>query len=319
MVKLPGVENLRALIHDLGLPQFDPGPPYPRSLGTFPGGERYRIEIPEVETPAIFCEVLQTAGRLQLPLHRVSQGSGITLLSDCELREMARMGVQHGIEVFLFAGARSSYDVGAPAASERQTAVEHRLRGIEGLVHGLDEVFRAVDAGIEGILAADQGLIVLMDELRRQGKLPANLKIKSSVAVSAVNPAFCRLLERIGVNSLNVATDLTIGMVAAIRQTIQIPIDFYVESPPCYGGLARYQDLPELVRSASPIYLKFGLRNEMSTDPWGEHLTRAALAQARERVRRAALALEVLRRHETVTGDTGASDAIAAKVSMADH
>lgn len=264
---LAGMQDIRALLEASGLPPCDPGPPYPQSSITFPGGERFRVEIPEIETPSVFCEMLQAARRLGVPVHRVSQGTGITLLSDSELRQMVRIGAQEGIEVFLFVGARATHDIGAFAYSERGAVVGKRLRGTEGLVHGLADVFRAAEAGIRGILAADEGLILLIDELRRQGKLPADLKTKSSVAIAAVNPVLCRLLERIGVDSLNVATDLTVGMIVAIRQSIRIPIDFYVESPPEYGGFARYHDMPDLVRAASPIYLKFGLKNE--TRPLG--------------------------------------------------
>lgn len=297
---LGGMQDIRALLEASGLPRYDPGPPYPQSPITFAGGERFRVEIPEIETPNVFCEMLEAARRLSVPVHRVSQGTGITLLSDSELSQMVRIGAQEGIDVFLFVGARATHDIGALAHSGRGAAIGERLRGTEGLVHGLEDVFRAAEAGIRGILAADEGLILLINELRGQGKLPPDLKIKSSVVIAAVNPALCRLLERIGVDSLNVATDLTVGMIAAIRQSIRIPIDFYVESPPAYGGFARYHDLPDLVRAASPIYFKFGLKNETSTDPWGEHLSRAALDQARERVRRAGLALELLRRHEAV-------------------
>lgn len=285
------------LLTELGLPARDPGPPYPASPRRFPDGAAARVEIPEVETPDVFREVLAAADRSGTPVHRVSQGTGITLLSDDELRQMAALGVERGIEVFLFVGARATHDIGAQAYSRRGAGVGLRLRGADGLAHGLEDVLRAVDCGVRGILAADEGLIVIIQQLRRQRRLPDDLRVKSSAALTVVNPQVSRLFEQIGVDSINLATDLSIGMIAAIRQSVTVPLDVYVEAPPDLGGFARYHDLPDLVRCAAPVYLKFGLKNEVSTDPWGEHLRAVALDQARERVRRARLGLDLLRRH----------------------
>jgi hypothetical protein len=62
------------------------------------------------------------------------------------------------------------------------------------------------------------------------------------------------------------------------------------------GGFVRYHDIGELVRVAAPVYLKFGLRNAPGLYPSGWHLEAAAIACGRERVRRAAVGLEHLRR-----------------------
>ena len=285
------------LLTELNLPAFDPGPPYPVSTRRFDDGTAARVEIPEVETPEVFREVLAAADRLQTPVHRVSQGTGITLLTDDELRQMAATGADRGIEVFLFVGARATHDIGAQAYSRRGAGVGLRVRGADGLAHGLEDVLRAVDCGVRGILAADEGLILIIQELRRRGKLPDDLRIKSSAALTVVNPQGCRLFEQIGVDSINLATDLSIGMIAAMRQSVAVPLDVYIEAPADLGGFARYHDLPDLVRCAAPIYLKFGLKNETPTDPWGGHLRTVALDQARERVRRAHLGLALLRRH----------------------
>jgi hypothetical protein len=59
----------------------------------------------------------------------------------------------------------------------------------------------------------------------------------------------------------------------------------------------RHYEIPELVRVAAPIYLKFGLRNAPGLYPSGQHLEAAVLALSRERVRRAAIGLGILRRY----------------------
>jgi len=53
----------------------------------------------------VFREVLEAAKALKVPIHRVSQGSGVMLLTREEIREMARMGQEERIEVCLFCGA----------------------------------------------------------------------------------------------------------------------------------------------------------------------------------------------------------------------
>jgi hypothetical protein len=59
----------------------------------------------------------------------------------------------------------------------------------------------------------------------------------------------------------------------------------------------RHYEIPELVRIAAPIYLKFGLRNAPALYPAGQHLESAVLSLSRERVRRAAIGLGLLRRY----------------------
>ena len=51
----------------------------------FPDGGQYRIEIPSVEGPRVFREVLAAAKEHKVPIHRVSQGSGIMLLTKDEI------------------------------------------------------------------------------------------------------------------------------------------------------------------------------------------------------------------------------------------
>ena len=51
------------------------------------------------------------------------------------------------------------------------------------------------------------------------------------------------------------------------------------------------------MRLAAPVHLKFGLRNSQALYPSGGHLSAVALSTARERVRRAAIGLGILRRY----------------------
>src|SRR5438270_2624740 len=72
----------------------------------FPDGAHYRVEIPSVEGPEVLAEVVKAADQHGVTVNRVSQGSGAMLLSLSELREMAHIGADAGLEVSLFVGPR---------------------------------------------------------------------------------------------------------------------------------------------------------------------------------------------------------------------
>ena len=73
---------------------------------------RYRIEIPSVEGPRVLEAVLDEASRRSVPVRRVSQGSGVMMLTDAEIRELATLGADAGVEVSLFLGPRGAWDTG---------------------------------------------------------------------------------------------------------------------------------------------------------------------------------------------------------------
>jgi hypothetical protein len=233
------------------------------------------------------------AGQIQ----RVSQGSGIMLLADSEIREMAAIGQREGIEVSLFVGPRAGWETSATARTPGGAVVAPRVRGADQLVYAIEDVRRAVALGIRGVLVADEGLLWVLDEMRRAGDLPAGLVIKISVMMGSANPAAFKLLERLGAGTLNVPTDLTLAQLAAIRQATDLPLDVYVEAPDDVGGFIRHYEIPELIRVAAPVYVKFGLRNAPNVYPAGTHLEATALALTRERVRRASLGLAMIQRY----------------------
>ena len=150
---------------------------------------------------------------------------------------------------------------------------------------------RAVCLGVNSILVSDLGNLMVMGTAKKNGDLPADLIIKTSVMMAPCNPVSARLLQDLGATTINIPSDLSIPQIAAIRQAIDAPIDFYVEAPDNIGGFLRYYEIPELIRVAAPIYLKFGLRNSPDIYPCGSHIENTAIALTRERVRRAEMAL----------------------------
>jgi hypothetical protein len=263
----------------------------------FGDGGQYRIEIPSVEGPRVFREVLAAAKELKVPIHRVSQGSGITLLTQAEIREMAKIGHDRQIEVCLFVGPRAPFETGAQALSSAGKVIGLQHRGADQLVYAIEDVRRACELGIRSVLPADLGLIWVLNEMKKDGQLPKNLIIKSSVTLPAANPATAKIFENAGVSTLNVPTDLSPAQLGAIRQTVDIPIDLYIEVPDNFGGFVRYYEMPQIIRVASPVYFKFGLRNAPDIYPSGRHIEELAANMGRERLHRARIALDLLERY----------------------
>jgi hypothetical protein len=293
----------------LGLP---PGDAFdlPTSAKRFPDGAQYRFEIPSVEGPRALAAVLEEAERLKVPVQRVSQGSGIMLLTDDEIREMARLGREARIEVSLFVGPRAAWDTGAQILSSGGKNLGARLRGMDQVVYAVEDIRRACALGIRSVLVADEGLLWLANEMKLAGELPASLVLKISVQMGAANPLSIRCLERMGAGTYNVPTDLSLPQMAAIRQVVDLPLDVYVEAPDDFGGFIRHYEVPEMIRVAAPMYVKLGLRNTPNIYPSGLHLEATAIAMARERVHRAALVLDMVRRYapEATTSASGAAD-----------
>src|SRR3954465_4686921 len=100
------MERTRRFLEGMGLPARDLHD-LPSSTQRFSDGGQWRVEIPSVEGPNALRMVYEQADALGVPIHRVSQGSGIMLLTDAELDEMAALGRQRGIEISLFVGPRA--------------------------------------------------------------------------------------------------------------------------------------------------------------------------------------------------------------------
>ncbi|PYV11987.1 MAG: hypothetical protein DMG23_02590 [Acidobacteria bacterium] len=263
----------------------------------FPDGGLYRIEIPSVEGPRVFREVLEAAEEYRVPIHRVSQGSGIMLLTRKEIAEMARIGAENRIEVCLFVGPRAPFETGAQTLTVAGKVIGWQHRGADQLVYAIEDVRRACDLGIRSVLPADLGLIWVLNQMKQKGALPKNLVLKSSVTLPAANPATAKVFESVGVSTLNIPTDLSPAQIGGLRQAVRIPIDMYIEVPDNFGGFVRYYEMPQLLQVAAPLYFKFGLRNAPDIYPSGLHLEVTATSLGRERVRRARIALDLLEQY----------------------
>ncbi len=267
-------------------------PAAPASQARFPDEAHFRVEIPSCEGPEVLRAVVTEAAARGVTVNRVSQGSGAMLHTEAELAEMARIAADHGIEVSLFVGPREEWDIGRAAASADGGTFTGRLRGTRQLRYAVDDILRAAEQGIRGFLIADTGLLELVSELQKSGQLPQSIVWKVSAVLAPSNPLVFRQLEQLGASTVNVPSDLTLGQVAEMRSVSLLPIDLYVETPDAMGGVVRGHEAADLITVAAPMYVKFGLRNSRLLYPSGLHLTGDAAAIAREKVRRAQVALE---------------------------
>jgi hypothetical protein len=262
----------------------------------FPDGAHFRVEIPSVEGPSVLRAVVTAAAEAGVTVNRVSQGSGAMLLAEAELAEMARIGADNGIEVSLFVGPREEWDIGRSAHAADGPALSGQLRGTRQLRYALDDVLRGIEQGIRGFLIADLGLLELVAGMQAAGELPASIVWKVSAVMAPSNPLSLRQLERLGGSTVNVPSDITLGQLAEMRAIATVPIDLYVEAPDAMGGIVRGHEAADLIAVAAPMYMKLGLANSRPLYPSGLHIVADAEAIAREKVHRALVALEWIRR-----------------------
>ncbi|HEX7755527.1 MAG TPA: U32 family peptidase [Niabella sp.] len=302
------MKESRAFLQRLGYPGGDLYH-LPDSAKRFPDGAQYRVELPSVEGPKALEALLEEADQHGLLVHRISQGSGIMLLTDHEIKEMAVLCADRGMELSLFVGPRGTWDIGALPFTAAGKALGIRHEGADQLVYAMEDLRRGVQLGIRGALVGDEGLLLLTKEMKREGLLPAGFVVKCSVQMMASNPVSVKLMQDLGADTYNVPTALTLPKLAAIREAIDIPIDLYVEVPDNFGGFIRLYEIAEFIRVLAPVYIKFGLRNHPDVYPSGKHLEAVNIELCRERVHRAVLGMQMIERYypEAITSKPGAA------------
>lgn len=228
------------------------------STKRFPDGAQYRFEVPGIQNPRTLESLLEALDQYEVRVHRVTQTKGIMLLTDQEILEMTDMARDARIELFLSVGPRATYDTSASAKTPEGARIGYRLRGYDNLTYAIEDVRRAVDLGVRGIVVYDEGLLWVLNKMRGEKELPANVHFKVSAHCGHGNPASALLMEKIGANSFNPVRDLQIPMLASLREAINISLDIHMENPKSSGGFIRHYESPEIIRKACPVYLKTG-------------------------------------------------------------
>jgi hypothetical protein len=270
----------------------------------FADGAQYRFEVPGIQKPAAMRALIDAAERYEVEVHRVTQTKGIMLLTDSEILEMIDIARNRKIELFLSVGPRATYDTSASARTEEGKRIGYRLRGYDNLVYAIEDVKRALELGVRGIVVYDEGLLWTLDKMRQAGEIPKDTHFKVSAHTGHGNPASAKLLEEIGADSFNPVRDLQIPMIASIRSAIDISIDLHTENPKSSGGFIRHYEVPEMIKYAAPVYLKTGGAVA------GHHGWDTTEKQAEERIRQVSLVQDMINRYydHAIMSKKGAAD-----------
>jgi hypothetical protein len=290
------VQGLDRALEELGLPANDPGELPPSPL-RFPDGAHFRVEISGVERVSALETLVAEAERLGVPVHRIiATVGGATYLTRAELRDFAALAREQHIEVVMTPGPRRGWDAGRQLVTSEGLVSGMRMRGMTGVRHWLKDVERCGEAGVRGFLVADEGLLWLAKRLQEKDVLPRDVIFKLSVFAGHANPAGARVAEQLGADTFNPLADLTLPMLSAIRSAVGIPIDVYLCLVQAMGGFVRFYEAAEIARIAAPCYFKIepGSSEAEIYAPWNPPEYHDA--QIRERVRNAAVMLELIER-----------------------
>ena len=251
------MEKTKVFLRSIGMPDGDVYS-LPDSEKRFSDGGQFRFEVPGIQGPKVMKTLLETLEKYGLYLHRVTQTQGIMRLTDEEITEMVRLARDFQTDLILAIGPRATTDTSASVHTDEGVRMGYRLRGQDQIVRAIEDVKRADRLGCRGFLVYDEGCLWVLNEARRLGEISPNCHFKVSAHMGHGNPCSAKLLENIGADSINPVRDIQLQMMAAIRQTISIPLDIHTENPKSTGGFIRHYEVPEMIRVAAPIYLKTG-------------------------------------------------------------
>lgn len=250
-------EATRKYLKKIGMPQGDAFD-MPSSTQRFPDGAAFRIENPTVNTAATAAALLETAEKNGIVINRITETYGMFRHTAAEIKEYCRVCHDHGVELMMSTGPRATYDTGATVLSAQGARIGYRLRGMEQVLRGVEDIKRGYDLGVRAFLIYDEGMLWLAGQMRKDGALPKDIIFKVSAHLGHCNPCSFKLMESLGADSINPVRDLQIPMIAALRQAVTVPLDVHMDNPPGSGGFIRVYEAPEIVRVAAPLHCKTG-------------------------------------------------------------
>lgn len=229
----------------------------PSSPKRFPDGAHYRMEISGVERPNVLEALIDEMDKRKIPIHRViSVVMGATLLDRAELRDFAQMAADAQLEVILTPGPRSAWDVGRQLATPEGGLSGLRFRGSDQLRYVITDILTCIELGFRGFLAIDEGLLWLLNELRKAGEIPEDVVFKVSIYAGHASAAGGKVLQMLGAGTFNPVGDLSLPQLASIRQAVDIPVDLHIYLAESFGGFNRFYEGAEMARVCAPCYFK---------------------------------------------------------------
>ena len=221
------MNETRECLRKLGLPGGD-AYDLPTSEKRFADGGQYRFEVPGIQSPGVMKVLLETIDSYGLHLHRVTQTKGIMSLMDNEIIQMVELAEKWQTDLILAIGPRATTDTSASVHTEEGVRMGYRLRGQEQIVRAVEDVKRAANLGCRSFLVYDEGCLWVLDKMRKMGEIPKECHFKVSAHTGHGNPCSAKLLEEIGANSINPVRDIQLQMLAAMRQAVDVPLDFFL-------------------------------------------------------------------------------------------
>jgi hypothetical protein len=235
--------------------------------------------------------LLDTSTKMGITINRVTETYGMFRHTRQELKEYCRLCNQYGAELLMSVGPRATYDTGATVLSPQGVRISYRLRGMEQVLRGIEDIKRGYDVGIRGFLLYDEGMLWVVNEMRKDGALPKEIHFKASAHLGHCNPASFKVLENLGADTINPVRDLQIPMIAALRAAVKVPIDVHTDNPPGSGGFIRVYEAPEIVRVAAPVHCKTG------NSVVGGHGEMTSAADGKRMAEQAAIVVEMLSKY----------------------
>ncbi len=305
--------RIRAFMEDMGIPGRD-AYDLPTSEKTFPDGSNYRIEIAGVERLSTMEAMIEEAKARGVTIHRaIAAVGGSTFCDFEELKAMAQLAREEEIEVIMTVGHRKGWDAGAKEISNSEGSMQaFRLRGSDHVAYHIADIMRCVEAGHRGFLVYDEGVLSILSKMRSEGFIPGQTILKFSVFGGYCSAAGAKIVESMGVNSLNPSSDVSLPILAGLRKAINIPLDVYLIVVDSFGGMFRAYEAPEIARVASPCYFKFepGTSEGDIYKPWVSEEWHQAFV--RQKVKIASIVMEIMERHapSLKTSPKGAKDLV---------
>ncbi len=307
------LSTIRKFMEKEGIPGRD-GYDLVTSTKGFADGANWRIEIAGVERASTMEAMIAEAKKRNVVVHRaIATVGGSTYCDMAELKDLAQMARDEEIEVVMTVGHRKGWDTGSKEMSNKEGGLQgFRLRGSDNISYHIADIMRNIEAGFRGFLVYDEGVLFLLNKMREEGVIPAETIFKFSVFGGYCSAAGAKVIEGMGVNSMNPISDVSLPILSSIRKAVNIPLDVYIIIVDEFGGMYRIYEAPEIARVASPVYFKIepGTSEADIYKPWVTEDFHANLI--REKVKMASVIQEIMARHapELKTSPKGAADLV---------
>jgi hypothetical protein len=292
------LETIRDFMEKLGVPGRDLYH-LPSSNKRFPDGAHYRLEVAGVERATTMEAMIDEARKRGITIHRaIATVGGSTFCDFQELKAMAAMAYEEKIEVVMTVGHRKAWDPGSKEGSTSEGMMQgFRLRGSDNISYWIADMMRNIEAGLRGFLVYDEGVLFILKRMREEGLIPEETIFKFSVFGGYCSAPGAKVIESMGANTMNPSSDVSLPILAGIRQAVSMPLDIYIIIVDSFGGMFRAYEAPEIARVASPCYFKF------EPGMWHQEFVR-------QKVKIASIVQEIMERHapEFKVSEKGAPD-----------